>query len=408
MTQKEHQRHRRLLIKFLATSPLMGLGLAYCSSNDTTTLPPVTNSSSDINEADLHQVISSIEEAINVFDFEGVARQNLPPAHFGYLATGTDNDETLKANRVGFSNIQLKARRLRGITSVDTSVELLGQKWDSPIIVCPVGSQKAFHPEGEIAVAKAAKNKGHLQVLSTVATSSVEEVALARQAPIWYQLYPTIEWEQTLEMVKRAEAAGCPAIVLTVDLTGDSNRETLLRYIRLDTRDCKSCHGPMQQNKPMISSFPSFDFNGSLDWDFVQKLKANTSMKVLIKGIVSGEDARLCLENGVDGIFVSNHGGRAEASARATIDCLPEVAEAINGQIPIILDSGIRRGADIFKALALGATAVGIGRPYMWGLSAFGQDGVEAVLGMLRKELEMVMAQMGTSAIDEIDASYLV
>ncbi len=408
MTHSDHQRYRRLLIKFLATSPLLGLGLAYCSSNDTSPAP-VSNGNEEIDEDDLYRMINTIEEAINVFDFEAVAKKNLPPAHFGYIATGTNSDETLKANRAGFSKIQLKARRLRGLTKANTSIELFGQNWNTPIIVCPVGSQKAFHPEGEIAVAKAAKNKNHLQVLSTVTTSSVEEVALARKAPIWYQLYPTLKWEQTLEMVKRAEDAGCPAIVLTVDLTGGSNRETLQRYVRLDTRDCNVCHSPPRnQRKPMISSFPDFDFNGNLDWDFVQKLKSNTSMKVLVKGIVTAEDASLCLENGVDGIFVSNHGGRAEASGRSTIECLPEVAEAINGQIPIILDSGIRRGTDIFKALALGATAVGIGRPYIWGLAAFGQDGVEAVLDILRKELEMVMLQMGTPGIRDINASYLI
>src|SRR5436190_14138727 len=188
------------------------------------------------------ELIAAAKDAVNVFDFEPVARKKLPPAHFGYLATGTDDDGTIRANREGFTRYSIRTRRLIDVSHIDTSVSLLGVKWETPIVICPVGSQKAFHPEGEIAVARAAQAKKHLQVLSTVTTSSVEDVIAARGAPVWFQLYHRQDWNQTRQMVKRAEAAGCPAVVFTVDLLAGSNRETLVRAARTDTRQCSTCH----------------------------------------------------------------------------------------------------------------------------------------------------------------------
>jgi isopentenyl diphosphate isomerase/L-lactate dehydrogenase-like FMN-dependent dehydrogenase len=186
----------------------------------------------------VESVISSPSEAINVLEFEAAARKALPAAHFGYMATGVDSDATLKANREGFSHYNLRPRRLIDVRQVDLSTELFGVKWETPLIICPVGSQKAFHPEGEIAVAKAAQSKKTLQVLSTVTTSSVEDVTSARGGPIWYQLYPTNKWEVTQKLVKRAEAAGCPVLVITVDLPAGRNTETQELYRKLDTRQC--------------------------------------------------------------------------------------------------------------------------------------------------------------------------
>jgi len=199
--------------------------------------------------------ISAAKDAINVLDFEPVARQKLPPAHFGYLQSGTDDDATIRANREGFARYQIRVRRLVGVSDVDTSVRLFGVQWPSPLVLCPIGSQKAFHPEGEVAVARAAKAKQHLQMLSTVATSSVEDVNAARGEPVWYQLYPRKEWPDTLQMIRRVEAAGCPALVFTVDLLAGTNRETLRRAERRDTRQCKACHDPAPgldtRRKPM-------------------------------------------------------------------------------------------------------------------------------------------------------------
>jgi isopentenyl diphosphate isomerase/L-lactate dehydrogenase-like FMN-dependent dehydrogenase len=274
---------------------------------------------------------------------------------------------------------------------------------------------KAFHPEGEVAAAKAARSRHHLQILSTVASTSVEEVTAARGEPLWQQLYPTNDWNVTQAIIKRAEAAGSPVLVFTIDIHDNSNRETIARGRRMDNRDCSACHekgfaGYLHQN-PMFDGLNIAKATGLYDpsftWDFVKRLKDATKMKLILKGIVTREDAQLAVEHGADGIVVSNHGGRSEESLRSTIECLPEVVDAVKGKVPVLIDGGIRRGTDVFKALALGATAVGIGRPYAWGLAAFGQSGVEAVLAIMRRELEIVMRQAGTPSVGGITKAFV-
>jgi len=386
--------HRRELLRFLAGSPFfMGL-------------PQIPG----------EKAITSPEEAFSVFDFERVARDVLPPAHWGYLATGVDGDRTLHRNREGFDKFGIRARRLVDVREVDTSIEMFGTRWETPIVLAPVGSQKAFHPEGEVAVARAAKNRGHLQILSTMTTSSVEDVNAAHDKPVWYQLYPTASWDVTEGLLKRAERAGCPAVVLTVDLPVISYRETAQRLARMDSRDCSVCHetGPIYFRLGRKPMFDNVDVTGltdldapSLTWSFIERLKEHTTMKVLIKGIVGREDAALAVEHGADGLIVSNHGGRAEESGVSTIEILPEVINAVRGRIPVIIDSGFRRGTDIFKALALGATAVAVGRPYIWGLASFGQEGVEMVLTTLRRELELAMRLAGATSVRALDGSFV-
>jgi (S)-2-hydroxy-acid oxidase len=377
------------------------------------------------------EVISSPGQALDVMDFEAAARKALPPAHFGYLATGVDDDGTVRANREGYSHIQIRPRRLVDVEKVDMSVRLFGTTWSSPIVICPISSQKAFHPEGDVAVARAARAKGHLQIISTLATSSIEDVIAARDAPVWQQFYPTDVWEVGRAIVKRAEKAGSPAIVLTVDLQEGSNRETLFRAQRMDKRECNACHqsaytgyarprpggasggfAEYAARKPMFDGLDVSKVSrlrpNPMDWDFVKRLRDAVTVKLLIKGVVTREDAQVAVEHGVDGLIVSNHGGRAEETLRPTIESLPEVAEGAEGKIPVFVDGGIRRGTDVFKALALGATAVGIGRPEAWGLAAFGQPGVEAVLEILQRELQTIMRQAGTTSIHEITHSYVV
>jgi (S)-2-hydroxy-acid oxidase len=376
------------------------------------------------------EVISSPDQAFDVMDFEPAARKALPPAHFGYLATGVDDDGTVRANREGYSRIQIRARRLINVENIDMSASLFGTKWSTPIVLSPVSGQKAFHPEGEVAVARAAGAKGHLMMLSTVATSSIEDAIAARGGHVWQQLYPTNVWEVGRAIVKRAEAAGSPAIVLTVDLQEGSNRETLFRAERVDKRECSACHqsaytgdargrarggsGGFAQYAARKPMFDGLDLSkvtaaqpANLNWDFVKRLRDTVTVKLLIKGIVTREDAQLAVEHGVDGLMVSNHGGRAEETLRPTIESLPEVIEAVGGRIPVIVDGGVRRGTDIFKALALGASVVGIGRPHAWGLAAFGQPGVEAVLEILRRELRTIMRQAGTISVDKITRNYI-
>jgi isopentenyl diphosphate isomerase/L-lactate dehydrogenase-like FMN-dependent dehydrogenase len=363
-------------------------------------------------------LIASAAEALDLFDFERLARTKLPPAHWGYLKTGVDGDATLHANDAGFANYSLRVRRLVDISRIDTSVSLLGTTWQSPIFLDPVGSQRAFHPDGEIASAKAARARRHLQILSTVASTGVEAVGTARGEPVWFQLYPTDQWPVTSALVRRVKAAGCPVLVLTVDLQGGTNRVTLGRAKRRDSRDCTACHTKSPRLADEIARKPMFrdlDVKAvddlttpDMDWDYVKRLRDIWPRKLVIKGLVTREDALLAVEHGVDGIIVSNHGGRAEDSGRASIDSLAEVAPAVARRVPVLMDGGVRRGADVFKALALGADAVGIGRPYIWGLASFGQEGVERVLDILQSELIGNMRQAGTRNLAEIDASHIV
>lgn len=404
----EHSRRR--FVRYLAASPLLAAGGRadvsrwLASLQGTGALPQQGT------------VITSPDQAVNVLEFEAAARAALPPAHFGYMASGVDDDATLLANIEAYRHWYLRVRRLVDVRTVDTSVSLFGTKWDTPIIVCPCGSQKAFHADGERATARAAKAKGHLQILSGVTTTSVEDVNAARGTPVWYQLYPTNDRDVAMAIVRRAAAAGCPVLVLTVDLNAGRNLETLSRYRRLDTRDCNRCHQPgiagLLRRKPM---YDGLDLSRVTDvgdqgmtWDYIARVRdAAPGMKVMLKGIVTREDAVLALRYGADAVMVSNHGGRSEESGRATIDSLEAVANAINRRIPVLLDGGIRRGTDIVKAIALGATAVGIGRPYLWGLGAFGQPGVEAVLTILRRELELAMRQAGVTSLAGITRAYV-
>lgn len=401
MTNSQQTR-RRVLQSILASPVLAGLG---------TTIEAFGQ--------DTGGIITAPDQALDVFDFERVARERLPPAHFGYLATGVDGDATLHANTAGLANYSLRVRRLVDLSKIDMSVTLLDTTWDSPIVLDPVSSQRAFHPEGEIAVARAAKSKKHLQILSTGSSSPVEEVTAARGESIWYQLYPTNQWAITQALVRRAAAAGCSVLVLTVDLQGGSNRLTLARAIARDSRDCTACHTTSRTRlsgfmvgKPM---FDGLDISAVTDltpidmsWDYLERLRDIWPRMLVVKGIVTREDAELAVDHGVDGLVVSNHGGRAEDSGRASIDSLVEVAAGVRGRVPVLVDGGIRRGSDIFKALAFGANAIAIGRPYIWGLTSFGQEGVERVLDILRSELLTVMRQAGTRSIAEINRSYVV
>lgn len=399
---------RRRFLTFLASSPLLALSASGAWS------ALVESAQAAESDGPTRALIASANDALNVFDFELVARQKLPPAHYGYLATGVDDDATLLANRTGFSKIQIRARRLVDVSRIDTSTELFGTTWKTPIVLAPVGSQKAFHADGEMASARAAGGRGHLQILSTGSTTSVENVTSAWRGPIWYQLYPTDTWRITQALVKRAERAGCPVLVLTVDLPFGRNTETEVRFRQSDTRQCASCHQPgwagYFRRKPM---FDGLDLTGvsmaapGLTWEVVRRLRDITKLKLVLKGIETREDAELAVRHGVDGIIVSNHGGRAQEGGRGTIECLPEVVDGVQGKLPVLIDGGFRRGTDIFKALALGARGICIGRPYIWGLAAFGQAGVDKVLDILTRELVLMMRHAGTTSVGKIDRSFI-
>ena len=380
---------RREFLRFLAASPLLALA----------------------------QETPSAKDALNVMDFEELARKALPPAHWGYMSTGVDDDLTLRANREAMAHYQIRARRLVGAAKPDLSVEVFGEKWESPIYLSAVSAQRAFHADGELGTARAAKAKHMTQMLSSMASTSVEDVAGALGAPPWYQLYMPLNWGDTEKLVRRVEAAGCEVLAWTVDTLGGRNAETGTRLARLDSRNCLACHpsGPSVNQgasrikaKPMFAGLAPGMNPPEADWSYVDRLKKMTRMKLLLKGIDTAEDAVLAREHGVDGVVVSNHGGRATETGRGTIDILPEVVDAVGKQIPVFVDGGFRRGTDIFKALSLGARAVGIGRPQVWGLAAYGQDGVERVIDMLRAELTMTMRNCGVLATGKVTRDFVL
>jgi 4-hydroxymandelate oxidase len=395
-----HAVNRRRLLQFLAASPLFArnaLAEGLPSSDPVDWAP-----------RDLDKLIADPTQALDVFDFEPVMKKNVPPAHFGYMATGVDDEVTLRANREGFRKFELRPRRLVDVSKIDMSAEILGIKYDSPIVIAPAGSNRAFHPDAEIAVAKAARLGNHLQMLSTVATTSIEDAIDARGGPVWFQLYTTQRWQVAEGLVRRAEAAGAPAIVVTLDVRSPQKWETFVRLRRTDTRDCGSCHGlnDYLSRKP---NFTGIDLGGmsstivtNLTWDLIKRLRDTVKVKLVLKGILAFEDAKLAADAGIDAIVVSNHGGRVEDGVSATIDVLPEIVQAVDGRMPILVDSGFRRGSDIVKALAMGAQAVCIGRPYLWGLGAFGQPGVERVLAILRAETRNAMQQLGAPTLKDL------
>lgn len=386
---------RRQFLRFLAASPLLSSFEAFAQEVEET----------------LGERLKDPSEVINVFEMEAVAREKVPPAHFGYLISGVDDNATLHANRLGFTRYQIRPRRLVDVSSIDTSINFLGAEANSPLMLSPIGGCGAFHRDAESGVAHASAAKNMHMIISTQATDPIEDVMAARQGQgLWFQLYSTNRWDYTEALLRRAENAGCSTVCLTIDLPGGRNTETSAILAREDTRICEECHYP-GQTKPI---FDGLDMQGvglvdaRLTWDVIGRMKEVTNMHVVIKGLETAEDALLAVNHGADAIIVSNHGGRATDTGRGAIECLPEVVEAVRGRIPVMVDGGIRRGTDVFKALALGASAVGIGRPYVWGLGAFGQAGVERVLDLLNRELAICMRGSGVTSVSELGSDYIL
>src|SRR5262245_61774959 len=339
---------RRQFLKFISASPLFAAGGAAAFAGESASKLPDPMLWAPQN---LEELIKTPKDAINVFDFDPVGLKNVPPAHFGYMASGIDDEVTLRANREGFLKFQLRPRRLVDVSKVDMKTDILGVTYDTPIVLAPVGGQRSFHDDSELAAARGAKAGNHLQILSTATSTGVEDVTAARGAPIWYQLYATNKWELAEAMVKRAEKAGCLAVAVTVDRSGGRNQETLFRLRPTDTRDCNTCHdrSSLQASMRTRAMYQGLDMSGlrntqssAMTWDFFKRLRDTTKMKIVIKGILAWEDAVLAADNGIDAIIVSNHGARSEDSGRSTIDALPEIIEAVNGRMPVLVDSGFR------------------------------------------------------------------
>lgn len=351
-------------------------------------------------------VPASAVEALDVFQLERVARQKLALPVIHYIVNGADDGKTMQANRDAFDAWGIRVRRLVDVSHVDLRVEVLGEQLACPVILAPVGNQRSIHEAGELATARAARAASQLMIASTVTNESIG--AIGREAgPLWFQLYASPDHRFMEKLLRDAEAAGCRVLVLTVDSNTRGNREGEAWWARV------AGEGRVDRAPPLpLGNLAGYDGRPrvgdvALDWRIIDWLRARTTMKLVLKGIVTREDAALAAERGVDGIIVSNHGGRQEESLRATLDCLPEVVAAVAGRVPVLVDGGFRRGTDVFKALALGARAVCVGRPYLWGLGAFGEEGVARVLAILRAELVRIMQFAGTTSLGAISRSYL-
>ncbi|MBM3735384.1 MAG: alpha-hydroxy-acid oxidizing protein [Acidobacteria bacterium] len=359
--------------------------------------------------------VPSLDELVNVFEFEPICRARIPKQNYDFIAGGVDAEWSLRHNREAFDKIALRPRMMVDTSGLDVSTTVFGDKLEMPILIAPTAGHGLANPEGEVATAKAAAHVKTILILSTNSTQPYEKVAQASTFPKWFQLYPGPDLEGTRERVERAVGAGFKLICLTVDAGWNSHRERLLRN-RLRTQTPPGVNSPQsarrrQREGEEPQKPPPYRLSTTLmhrlDWRFFADLKKYAKVPVIIKGIMTGEDAALAVKHGADGVVVSNHGGRYLDYAAATIEMLPEVVKAVNGRIPVLVDSGFRRGTDILKALAIGAKAVCVGRPPLWGLGAYGEQGVVRVLELLQSELALAMGLSGRSNLASIDHSLL-
>lgn len=359
--------------------------------------------------AKLQRIPASV---VSVADYEPLARERMTEQAWAYIAGAAADEVTARENSAAFQRLSVRSRVLQDLTGGNTRLELFGRTFAFPILLAPVAYQALAHPEGENATVLAASAVGAGMVVSTQAGIPLETIAHAATAPLWFQLYILPDRGFTLDLVRRAEAAGYQALVVTVDapVNGVRNREQRAGFAlppgveaaNLRAMPPAGAHtvdagGAGLLGSPLLAAMPTWR---DLDW-----LRSQTRLPILVKGVMAAEDARQAIEAGVDGIVVSNHGGRTLDTQPATITVLPEIRQATGGRVPLLLDGGIRRGTDIFKALALGASAVLIGRPYIYGLAAAGAVGVCHVVHILRTELEIAMVLAGCRDLDAIGPS---
>ncbi|KAL1555833.1 (S)-2-hydroxy-acid oxidase [Salvia divinorum] len=356
-----------------------------------------------------------MENITNVMEFEAIAREKLPKMVYDYYASGAEDQWTLQENRNAYSRILFRPRILVDVSKIDTTTTVLGYKISTPIMVAPTAMQKMAHPEGELAIARAASSARTIMTLSSWGTSSIEEVASAASGIKFFQLYVFKDRNIVEQLVRRAEKAGFKAIALTVDTPRLGRREadiknrfalpphlTLKNYEGLDSGSVR------RSNDSGLATYVADQVDRSLNWKDVKWLQTITKLPILVKGVLTAEDARLSVQAGVAGIIVSNHGARQLDYVPATIMALEEVVRAAEGRIPVFVDGGIRRGTDVFKALALGASGVFIGRPVIFALAAGGEAGVKKAIGMLHDELELTMALSGCRSVTEITRAHVV
>ena len=345
---------------------------------------------------------------LTINDYESRAKETMPKALFDRLfgELGAPDWTSNTANVLAMESVKLRPRVLVDVSRRDLSTEVLGQRISLPVMLAPTGTHQRAHPAGELASARAAASAGTIMGLSTASSYSIEEVAQAAENPLWFQLYFFQNRELTEILVRRAENAGYNAIMLTVDNLGANSREREHRYAYIleSERILKNFQGIELPDLPTRENFAE-SFESALNWRDLEWLRSLTSMPLVIKGVQTAEDARLCAENGVEALVVSNHGGHAMQGTDGAINMLPAIADAVGDRLEVYLDGGVRRGADVLKALALGARATFIGRPIFWGLSVAGEEGVRHCLEILRQELSVAMGLCGVTDARRVDPS---
>jgi isopentenyl diphosphate isomerase/L-lactate dehydrogenase-like FMN-dependent dehydrogenase len=354
-----------------------------------------------------HSRIPGIDELLTTFDFEAVALAKLPSQTFHFTAHGTESEYTLRRNREAFEWVKLAPRAIADVSSIDTSTEVLGVKMNFPVMIAPSSGHSALHPEGEVATHRGASAASQTpMILSFGASVRSGDVLKAGNGPMWSQFYGREKFEENLPLIENAQAAGFQAIVLTVDQTA-AYYERVQHMQHLSgrgNRGGRSRRRPPAEEGDETSNPYHIRYDRLwYNWPFIEKIRPYIKVPFLAKGIITPEDARLCVESGLDGIIVSNHGGRSMDYGTSTLEVLPEIVDAVSGRIPVLIDSGFRRGTDVLKALALGAKAVCLGRVPRWGLASFGDAGVQRVLEIVQAELLLAMAHTGRPSLDSID-----
>ena len=364
------------------------------------------------------QAVETQDEAgprpLRVQDYEDLARARMDPSMWDYLQGGSDDEVTLRANREAFARLALRPRVLVDVSRCELSTQVAGTSMAMPLLVAPMAYHRLADPEGEVATARGAGAAGVPLVVSTFSSRTLEDVAAAAQGPLWLQVYCFRRREVTASLLRRAEAAGYRALVLTVDAPRIGRRERDLRngfglppHVQAANfaHELTATLSTREQGHSGIARHAQEAFDTTMSWEVVEWVRSVSRLPLLLKGVLTAEDAARAASLGVDGVIVSNHGGRQLDGAISALEALPEVVRAVAGRCEVLMDGGVRRGTDVLKALALGARAVLVGRPVFWGLAAAGEQGVHHLLSLLREELELAMALAGRPSVKDIDAS---
>jgi 4-hydroxymandelate oxidase len=361
---------------------------------------PLVSAQRDPSSRGDHRRVPGFAEMASVFDFEPVFRGNVPQTVYDYTAHGADSEFTIRRNRDAFEWVDVVPRAPIDPTTVDTRATVLGLRLDFPLFVAPTALQVALHPEGEVGMHQAATTTKTPFIISNNSSQPAEKIATSSSGPAWFQFYPRRSLDESRAMLDRVQGAGCQAIVVTVDQQATFYERT--QHLRNLGGSPRTPQAQPAAGRP-TNPYRVPDTRLWYEWRYLEQIRPFIAGPLLVKGILTAEDARLCLEHGAQGIIVSNHGGRSLDYGPSTLEVLPEIVDAVGGRVPVLIDSGFRRGADVMKALALGASAVCLGRATRWGLGAFGPPGVQRVIEMMQAELVAAMAAAGRRSLADLD-----